>query len=85
MARKIKKRAKPCRMVIDNGVLFIIQKSQRVLVSRNDPEHEPYRRAYRRLFGRMGRWPPDGKYEFTGKRMRKQRVMSAKQRQKEAA
>jgi hypothetical protein len=28
-----------------------------------------YRAAYRALFVRLGRWPPDGRYEFDGKNM----------------
>jgi len=71
MVRKIKKQPKSVDMILEIGVLYVIQNGKRVLVRPQIPRHRPYRDAYRKLFGKLGHFPEDGNYRFTGKKMRR--------------
>jgi len=68
---KVKKRPKPVDMIIDRGVLYLVQGGRRIIVHPAIAKHKPYRDAYRKLFGKLGYFPLDGKYHFTGKKMRR--------------
>ena len=71
MARKIKKQSEPVDMVLEDGVLYLVVAGRREVVRPAIPRHRPYRDAYRKLYGKLGYLPKDGKYRFTGKKMRK--------------
>jgi hypothetical protein len=55
--------AQPRLYVVDGG-LYIGDTPQGRPVTQND-EDKKYRDAYRRLFGLLKEWPPDGVYIFT--------------------
>jgi len=52
-------------LTIEQGTLYK-EDGAPVGQSEDDAAH---RAAYRALFVRLGRWPPDGQYEFDGKDM----------------
>jgi hypothetical protein len=52
-------------MTIERGTLY---KADGTPVDRSETD-AAYRAAYRALFVRLGRWPPDGRYTFDGKDM----------------
>ena len=53
-------------LFIAGGILY---KESGEPVMPSAEEDKPYRRAYKALFKRMGKWPPDGEYELTDGRM----------------
>lgn len=49
-------------LFIENGILY---KENGEPVMPHTDEDKPYRQAYKALFRRMRKWPPDGEYTFT--------------------
>ena len=53
-------------LTVEDGILY---KADDTPVLTTDADAK-YRKAYRKLFGILGYWPPDGVYEFDGRRMK---------------
>ena len=65
LRRQLRARARREVMTVEDSTLYKAN-GEPVTLSDNDSE---YRRAYRNLFRRLGFFPPDGIYNFDGKKM----------------